>query len=548
MNIFNYRIAIYILLACIVISCEEKQLQNRSLILDKWENHPEESRLIDFSYAGYKKHKEKPDLTPEEFQKFRVEDYGAIPNDGKDDIDAIQRAVDAAAAAGGGIVVIGKGTFDFDVNTKKRFVHIRHSNITIIGAGEGNGGTVLHDHTPSDYPDPSKKWLGAMWPSFFLVYQLEADSVFFPFQDDNNLAAHLGNARKGSFQVPITKDIKVEAGKTYLLTMENEDSTLTQQLIYPLKKSGNYWWSNEGDAKYKVRQMVTVEEVSGENVTLDAPLLWELSESFKPKLWEIPIMVKNVGIAGIKMTTDWQEDFIHHKDAIHDGGWSHIRMSYCEDSWVQNTIHENATAAVGLGNSKNCSVWHARIKGNIGHNGFNIAGFSTRNLLYNLHAGKAYHTFAISAYSSGNVYFNSYSDEPSGIDLHGGVGVHNLFDNIIGPQFRHGGSRNALPPAMGNGVTIWNYKVGLTEPYKGIIKNSIANFKEIPGFVLVGIQPGKGQDIYMKDPEKNRYDGNYDGEWGQIEYWKEAPKPGSLFRYQLEKRLGKEIHTVIDLK
>lgn len=538
----------YVLIIVLGCSCNPDLPQDNSTILAKWEANPAESSLIDFSYAGVYRNEKKPVLIPDHYERFNVLDYGAIPNDGKDDIDAIQRAVDAAAAASGGAVIIPKGTFDFDVNTKKRFVHIRHSNITILGSGEGNGYTVLHDHTPSDYPDPTKKWLGGLWPSFFLVYQLDADSVWVPFSDNSYLAAELGDASKHSLTVPLAQDIGVEVGRTYLLTMESEDNALTKELIYPLEKAARYWWSSEEDYKYKIRHLVTVSKKEGSSITLDAPLLWDVDKKYLPKLWRVPIMIENVAIAGIKMTTDWSDDFIHHKDAIHDGGWSHIRLSYCENSWVQNTIHEHTTGAVGISNSKNCSVWHARVKGNIGHNGFNISGFSTRNLLYNLHAGQAYHTFALSSHSSGNVYFNCFANEPTGIDLHGGIGVHNLFDNIIGPQFRHGGSGNALPPATGHGLVMWNYRVGVTEPYKGIIKNSIANFKEIPGFNLVGVQADKGQDIYLLDQEKKRIQSNYEGEWGRIEYWNEVPNPTSLFRYQLEKRRGKEIHHILQLK
>lgn len=518
------------------------------MILEEWEKDPASSSLVDFSYAGVYLNEQKPELAPKHYQRYNVLDYGAIPNDGKDDIDAIQRAVDAAGEAGGGLVFIPKGTFDFDVNTKKRFVHIRHSNITVLGSGEGNGYTELHDHAPSDYPDPNKKWLGGLWPSFFLVYQLAADSVFTPLSNQEYIRARLHATPKNGIVITMKEDLGIEAGKTYLLTMESEDNTLTKELIYPLEQAAKYWWSKEEDYKYKVRHLVRVIDKKGTNITLDAPLLWDLDERFAPKLWEVPIMIENVAIGGLKMTTDWDEGFIHHKDAIHDGGWSHIRISYCENSWVQNTIHEHTTGAVSVSNSKNCSVWHARIKGNIGHNGFNISGFSTRNLLYNLHGGQAYHTFALSSHSSGNVYFNCYSEEPTGIDLHGGIGVHNLFDNIIGPQFRHGGSGNALPPATGNGVVFWNYRVGITEPYKGIIKNSIANFKEIPGFVMVGVQADKGQEIYLLDNEKKRIQHSYHGEWGQIEYWNETPKPSSLFRYQLEKRLGKEIHHTLQIK
>ena len=42
---------------------------------------------------------------------FNITDYGAIPNDDKEDRNAIQAAVDAASANGGGIVFFPPGKF-----------------------------------------------------------------------------------------------------------------------------------------------------------------------------------------------------------------------------------------------------------------------------------------------------------------------------------------------------------------------------------------------------------------------------------------------------
>src|SRR2546423_1231978 len=44
---------------------------------------------------------------------FNVRDYGAIANDGIDDRVAIQKALDAASAAGGGTVILGSGVYAF---------------------------------------------------------------------------------------------------------------------------------------------------------------------------------------------------------------------------------------------------------------------------------------------------------------------------------------------------------------------------------------------------------------------------------------------------
>ncbi len=46
---------------------------------------------------------------------FQVADYGAIPDDGKDDTAAIQKAIDAVSSAGGGSLLFSPGRFDISI-------------------------------------------------------------------------------------------------------------------------------------------------------------------------------------------------------------------------------------------------------------------------------------------------------------------------------------------------------------------------------------------------------------------------------------------------
>lgn len=73
---------------------------------------------------------------------YNVRDYGAKGNGSKDDTSAIQAAVDAAHAAGGGTVYIPKGTYIVSGHDEPSDGAIMlHDNITLIG--EGMGQTVI---------------------------------------------------------------------------------------------------------------------------------------------------------------------------------------------------------------------------------------------------------------------------------------------------------------------------------------------------------------------------------------------------------------------
>ncbi|MFW5877703.1 MAG: DUF4955 domain-containing protein [bacterium] len=166
--------------------------------------------------------------------------------------------------------------------------------------------------------------------------------------------------------------------------------------------------------------------------------------------------------------------------------------------------------------------------------------YSTRNLLYNLKGGKAFHTYSLQGFSSGNVFHNCFSEEPSSIDCHGGLTLYNLFDNMYGGTWVHGGSSKNLPPAHAQRLTIWNWKTGMTEPYKGRIKQTIAGFNETPGFFFTGISGMYDQILYMPDMNKDLIQEDYSGEWGNLLDFNEDPPIPSLFLFQRSKRIDDE--------
>ena len=79
---------------------------------------------------------------------FNVVDFGATADDATDDSAAIQAAIDAAYAAGGGIVVIPVGTFyvSGDLSNPSRGCIEVRSNVTLTGAGAGDTVLKLIDH------------------------------------------------------------------------------------------------------------------------------------------------------------------------------------------------------------------------------------------------------------------------------------------------------------------------------------------------------------------------------------------------------------------
>src|SRR5262249_46891908 len=98
--------------------------------------------LPDFSYAGYRY---SDHAIPEVAGPvFRVTDYGAVANDSGFDDGAIQAAIDAAKAAGGGVVLFPAGQLRVNpTEDSNHFITINGSNIVLRGAGSGTGGTEI---------------------------------------------------------------------------------------------------------------------------------------------------------------------------------------------------------------------------------------------------------------------------------------------------------------------------------------------------------------------------------------------------------------------
>jgi hypothetical protein len=68
----------------------------------------------------------------------RIEDFGGRADDDADDSEALQKACDAAGAAGGGAVLLGEGTYYLDQK-----VRITHSGVVIRGAGRDKTKIVI---------------------------------------------------------------------------------------------------------------------------------------------------------------------------------------------------------------------------------------------------------------------------------------------------------------------------------------------------------------------------------------------------------------------
>ena len=121
---------------------------------------PTGTRLPDFSRAGYAMGRRPiPEVAG---PVFDVTDprFGALPDDGRDDTAAIQAAVDAAGAAGGGVVLLPRGRYEIRKTTDAPYLRITRDRVVLRGQGDDPAGTLLHLGSPG--PSGAVRRLGTV--------------------------------------------------------------------------------------------------------------------------------------------------------------------------------------------------------------------------------------------------------------------------------------------------------------------------------------------------------------------------------------------------
>ncbi len=117
-----------------------------SLFPQDWEpgHRDKQGRFLhDFSYAGYQRGEAAiPDVAGPLFDV--VNDFSADNSGNSDASAAIQAAIDAAAAAGGGVIYLPEGLYRCEQNLR-----IQHSHIVLRGAGVGATRLLFADYAPS---------------------------------------------------------------------------------------------------------------------------------------------------------------------------------------------------------------------------------------------------------------------------------------------------------------------------------------------------------------------------------------------------------------
>ena len=400
--------------------------------------------LADFSFVGYC-HGEQAIPAPD-YKVFDVTRAGARPNDGKPDREAFLLAIEAAEKQGSGIIYFPKGRYLLNEHSDPHNepIVIKSSRIILRGAGSGDGGTELYFDRHMDPTHPDK-----LWTCPYIIQ----------FKGDKPSGKHVSvvaDAHRESFRIQVSDASNFAPGEWVMLSMNDKSPEGIAAAVAPYQPDPA--WKKLNTSGFDINEFHTIVSIEENWITFKEPIHAEVLAS---KNWTVQPWnpLEEVGVEDIAFVGNWHEEFVHHKNAIHDGGWSIIQLSRCVNSWVRNCRFINVNRVLSVGGSAAVTVEDLSLEGNRGHNAVSLHG-SSHCLVRRINdTASHWHAGGVAGTCSGNVFQHCNYPEDTCYESHASQPRWTLFDNMTGGWMygRWGGAEGSQPNHL-HGLVFWNYE------------------------------------------------------------------------------------------
>jgi len=530
-NCLKIRAALAGILAMTMISgtaASQPPTTARQLWAEYVKNPNAHPNIPNCSYAGYR-YGESP--LPTARVVVSVRDLGAKADGQTDDAAAFARAIDAAAKAGGGAVLVPAGTYALDGM-------IRLTANGVVLRGEGPEKTILHfRRSLSDVLGPLRNRDGSSQYSWCggLIWIGPADTFAADGRLDGGLreswrggarlAAVSAAAKRGDFVVRVDNPAALKAGDRVLMTWDNpEDLSLMHWMAgHPLMEK--YDWRGAGAGLVGTRRWlwpVQIQSVSEAEVRLRQPLRVDVRPEWKVGFEALGPVISEAGVESLGMRFDNRRPYKH----LTDEGFNGIYLNRAWNCFVRDVAIRDAQNGVIHAAAKNTTVVGLRLAGRDHHHATALRVASHDNLITDfVIESRPHHGINTEALSTGNVWRNG--DMKNGtFDSHRAMSFELIRTNItINNNGRPGGA-NTAGPFLGARCVHWNVR----------ITNGNAEWVYQPDAIssgaLVGIQgsePSNKAAWAMVEGDK----GCIVADHGRV------PEPADLYEAQLRLRLGR---------
>ena len=512
--------------------------------------------LPDFSYAGY--HFGESQIPNAAGKVINATDYGVKANDGLDDTKALLKAVKAANATDGNVILqLPAGRIILS-----DFLYIERSNFVLRGTGSGETGTEIYCPRPMmyfkdpeslaelreylttfdkrqrepennvDLPFSQYAWSGGIiWTQ---VPNERVKSYLDQYEPSSNALAKVNSGNMGEHIISVSEVKGLKVGDIVELQLFNKDGE-NGEIIKDLYKGASV---KPGSHHWKfpklpiVRQQVEITKISNSKITIKTPLTIAIKPSYQAQLVEWKHLTE-VGIEHLRFTFPDIPRVAHHVEP----GNNAIFLTRVFNSWVKDVKITNADSGILAEEISNVTIEDIITDGpHMSHYTVTLGGVHNvlvKNLkIYN----KAVHPLSFNTFATKNVYQDCEIFADALLDQHSGANHQNLFDHItvhITPDKNNsyylfgGGGADYWKPSHGPYSTFWNLNVQVENAAEITKPVLLYGMKDGPFARIIGVN---GNAKFEVKYEPDAY----------IEFLNTPmEKVPSLYEYQLKRRLKK---------
>ena len=454
---------------------------------DYVEHGPCGDRLPDFSSAGYAMGRRTVPSPRGPLFDVTQAPFGAVPDDGRDDTAAIQKAVDAAAGAKGGVVFLPRGRYDIHTTSGDPFLQIRASGVVLRGEGSDAAGTILHLGAPGK--DGPVRRLGTV-PADIEARHWAAVAIL-GSEDRRELTRYTRDVRRGQRVVGVEDSSGLTPGQTVIVEFTDpaidldrpafDKTDLVAQLTAPFQLSAVQTDTFSAAAKTHA-WLVTIDEIIDTyTIRLSRPARFDQWLRYTPRIYAFN-GVREAGIEHLRLQCSWPGGYRHHKPFADAQGnvvrsakeqdylWNGIWISYATDGWVRDVTFNDLTQGIIVNRSSDLTLENLDFTGQDGHAGITVGHGNDVLIRHVDYHARLVHPVTMTMMAAGNVvtectiHYDGRDDNNATdavIDFHGIFPYENLFDNLTGFYVCPGGDLSVMPHAGVRNV-FWN----ITAPRK----------------------------------------------------------------------------------
>lgn len=423
-----------------------------------------EHYLPNFSYAGYR---EGDAPLPELAATHAIADFGAVPNDGKDDTAAFRSAL-AQLQKWPSPVVLTLATGRYELSDA---LFVERSDFVLRGAGAGS---VLAFRKPlADLP--RQPVILALEQYLTANDKRVQGQPFSPFSWTGGLiwtrqpapvsAAPVSAALEG---VRGERKLRLAAGASVapgLLELRwfnrfGSESPVLQHLFgLPGKIAG----ARLSDSSQPLTsQLLTVERVAGDWLELREPLRHDVKPEWGAELARAPARLTGVGFEHLSVELPTEPYGGHHLER----GANAFYLTDLRDGFMRDVTIHDADSAILSDDCDHLTLTAVRVTGRAGHYGIHLGDVEAVLVRDFEITAPLEHSLSFNTGARGSVFSHGRIVEPR-LDQHRGRNHQNLFDAIVGLErdgtsrlFEHGGA-DYWGPTHGAFNTFWNIRLEL---------------------------------------------------------------------------------------